>query len=83
MKKNEKKQKELYQYDDVLVYVDWERRLLSVEKGATHQIGLEVPKPKVSENLILDCLEPSDLWSEGFLFFFHKKKLRRVKKWKK
>jgi len=60
-KNNEKKQKELYQYKDILVYVDWEKRIISVEKGATRQIGLEVPKPKVSENLILDCLEPSDL----------------------
>jgi len=61
MTKNEKKQKELYQYQDILVYIDWEKRIISVEKGATRQIGLEVPKPKVSENLILDCLEPSDL----------------------
>ena len=61
MTKNEKKQKELYQYQDILVYIDWEKRIISVEKGATRQIGLEIPKPKVSENLILDCLEPSDL----------------------
>ena len=62
MKKNEKKQKELYQYDDVLVYVDWDNRIVSVEKGASYMIGKPIPKTEAPENnIILKCLEPSDL----------------------
>ncbi len=74
MKNNEKlrNSKETYQYKDVLVYVDWERRLLSVEKGASYMIGKPIPKT-APENIILKCLQPSDLWSEGFLFFSQKK----------